>query len=96
VALGEHAWAPGELVRELRASDVVVSDGLALLQTAGLLAPEPNGTFRYAPASTMLDQAVARLAQAYRDRPMMVTRAIFAHPNEKLESFADAFRLKKD
>ena len=89
-------WTPGELVRELRASDSVVSDGLASLQTAGLVSPEGNGTFRYAPASPRLDYCVQQLAQAYRDRPTTATRVIFGNPNERLHTFADAFRLKKD
>jgi DNA-binding IclR family transcriptional regulator len=89
-------WSAGELVRELRASDAIVSEGLASLQAAGLVSPEADGTFRYAPASPRLDLCVQQLAQVYRDRPTAVTRAIFSRQNDGLQTFADAFRLKKD
>jgi hypothetical protein len=89
-------WSPGDLVRELRASDAVVSEGLASLHTAGLVTPDGDGTFRYAPASARLDRCVQQLAQAYRERPTTVTKAIFGSPNDRLQTFADAFRLKKD
>jgi hypothetical protein len=91
-----RAWSAAELVGELRASDSIVTEGLSLLQAAGLVSPEAEGRFRYAPASGALDHLVQQLAQLYRERPMAVTRAIFASPNEKLQTFADAFRLKKD
>jgi hypothetical protein len=90
------SWSAPHLVQELRASDAIVSDGLASLQAAGLVSPEADGTFRYAPASPRLDLCVQQLAQVYRERPTAVTRAIFSSPNDKLQTFADAFRLKKD
>lgn len=89
-------WSPVQLVRELRASDAIVSDGLASLQAAGLVSSEREGSYRYAPASAPLDQCVQQLARVYRERPTAVTKAIFGNPNEKLHTFADAFRLKKD
>jgi DNA-binding FadR family transcriptional regulator len=93
---GARAWSPAELVRELRASDAILRDGLAVLQAAGLVAPEPAGLFRYAPASKRLDDLVEALAEAYRDRPSSVTRVIFEPSDARLQSFADAFRLKRD
>jgi hypothetical protein len=69
---------------------------LASLQAVGLVAPEAGGAFRYSPASSQLDRLVGQLAQLYRERPMAVTKAIFANPNDKLQTFADAFKLKKD
>lgn len=89
-------WTAPQLVQELRASDAIVDDGLASLQAAGLVSPEAGGAFRYAPASSHLDRLVGQLAQFYRERPMAVTKAIFSNPNDKLQSFADAFKLKKD
>lgn len=91
-----RACSTGELVRELRASDAIVSDGVTALKNAGLIAPEGPDSVRYAPASTTFDHLVQQLAQLYRERPVMVTNAIFASPNQKLHTFAEAFRLKKD
>ncbi len=93
---GNAHWTAAQLVQELRASDGIVADGLTSLQIAGLVTPEPGGTFRYAPASSQLDRLVGQLAQLYRERPTTVTKAIFSGPNDKLQTFADAFKLKKD
>jgi DNA-binding IclR family transcriptional regulator len=93
---GDRAWPAAELVRELRASDAIVLDGLAVLQAAGLVAPEPDGRHRYAPASERLDRLVESLGQVYQERPSTLTKAIFETQDSKLQSFADAFRLKRD
>jgi hypothetical protein len=84
-----------ELVRELRASDSIVSDGLAALQSAGLVSPEGQDGVRYAPVSSTFDYLVQQLAQLYRERPVMVTNAIFAGPDRRIRNFAEAFRLTK-
>jgi hypothetical protein len=92
----QRAWSATELVRESRSSDFVVSDSLSTLQAAGLVAAEGEGVHRYAPASPQLDRLVQQLEQVYRERPVAVTKAIFSSPNDKLQNFADAFRLKND
>jgi hypothetical protein len=89
-------WASADLVRELRASDLVVSQGVAGLQQAGLIITEAEETYRYAPASPDLDRLVQQLQRVYRERPSVVTRALFSAPSDKLTTFSDAFRLKKD
>jgi hypothetical protein len=91
-----RAWMADDLVRELRASDFIVSQGMQGLQQAGLIVVESNGSFRYAPASTDLDRMVQELERVYRERPSVVTKALFAPSEDKLQTFADAFRLKKD
>lgn len=88
-------WTDAELVREMRASDLIVSEGLSTLRTVGLVRPEEGG-HRYAPASAVIAGLVDRLERLYRDRPVAVTKAIFAAPNERLKTFADAFRFRKD
>jgi hypothetical protein len=88
-------FTPEELVRELRASDVVVSEGLSVLQSAGFVAAS-DGTYAYAPASPHLDGLAGQLERLHRERPLAVTTAIFSAPTDKLQSLADAFRLKKD
>lgn len=93
---GDRAWAPEELVRELRASASVVKDGLDALQTGGLAAPDEFGRWRYTPASGAFDRLTGELETLYRERPMAVTGALFSTKPDPLRSFADAFRLRKD
>ena len=68
---------------------------LAEFQTYGLVAPGEGDTFRYAPANRALDAAVKALARAYNERPVTLVRMIYAPKDDKIRSFADAFRLKK-
>ena len=89
-------WSATQLIMELRASDAIVSEALVSLQDAGLVSPEGERTFRYAPASARLDSCVQQLAQVYRQRPTAITKAIFGNPNDRLHTFADAFRVKRD
>lgn len=91
-----RTWTAEELVREMRASDIIVGEGLTTLLTAGLVSSDASGNFRYAPASSSLDNLVQQLAVLHRDRPSAVTKAIYSRPNEKLQTLADAFRFKKD
>ena len=65
---------------------------LGVLRAAGLL----DEALRYAPASEELRRHVATLATAYDERPVTLVRLIYALRDDKIRSFADAFRLRKD
>jgi hypothetical protein len=43
-----------------------------------------------------MDRAIAGLAQAYTDRRVSVITLIFSKPVDKLRSFTDAFKLRRD
>lgn len=85
-----------ELVRELRASPSLVTTTLASLEAARLTAWEGEDRYRYAPATSELESLCARLEAAWAKTPIGVTKAIVSNPNEKLQTFADAFRWKGD
>lgn len=91
-----RGWEPDELVRELRSSPLLVAEALLVLGRAGLVIQEKPGSHRYQAASPALDEMVQQLEIAYARTPAAVTRAIWAAPNTKIQTFADAFRLKKD
>jgi hypothetical protein len=92
----ERWWAADELVRELRGSDHVVAQSLAMLEAAGLIATDNDGNARYSPAASDLNRLADASERAYRERPSEVRRTILTAPNDKLQTFADAFRFKKD
>ena len=46
-------------------------------------------------ASGEIDACVATLAQAYRERPVTLFRVIYALRDGRVQSFADAFRVRK-
>lgn len=91
-----RSWAVEAIVRELRGSTQLVSEGIAILETAGLVAVAPSGEISYRPKSAELAELVASLAELYAQKPFAVLRTIFASPSAKIRSFSDAFRFKKD
>ena len=90
-----QASAPDELVRALRSTSTLITTCLEQLQQAGLIVREDSGLWRYAPAAPSLDQLTEQLAAAYAERPVAIINAIVTTPNDRLKSFADAFRLPK-
>jgi hypothetical protein len=91
----ERSWSPEDVLRELRASDSIVREGLHALETAGLLIADTDRTYRYAPASRSFDDLLAKLDELYRTHPNLVRKAVLLQHN-KIQSFADAFRIKRD
>ncbi len=91
-----RAWTADELVREMRSSAIAVREAVNDLQSAGLLRQEPEGHYRFAPASPELEELAASIRSAYSARPTTVVRAIFSAPEDKLRIFADAFRFRKE
>jgi hypothetical protein len=62
-----------------------------VLRAAGLL----DSALRYLPASEALGAHVETLAQAWEERPVTLIRIIYALRDGKIQSFADAFKLRK-
>lgn len=91
-----RSWTPEDLNRELRGSLGLVSEIIAKFRSAGLIADGGDGSYRYEPQSAELEKLVRELEAAYTARPLAVVRAIVAAPNEKIQTLADAFKVKKD
>lgn len=90
-----RTWIADELVVMLRSSENVVQQGIASLLAAGLIVMNDSQAVRYAPASRALERLIEETETAYQSRPDAVRRAILA-PGDKLQAFANAFRLRKD
>jgi hypothetical protein len=88
-------WLAGELIQELRSSQVVVSDALGSLAAAGVIVEQEPGRYRYHTASADIDAIVSALQQLYAVKPAAVIRAIVSTPNRKLKLLSDAFKFKK-
>lgn len=88
-------WTAADLVRELRASTMVVDESVQTFRTAGLVSCDEGGGCAYAPASPVIADMCDALEEAYRQRPVAVVNAIVSR-TDKIQSFADAFRLKDD
>lgn len=89
-------WTLDDVVRELRASVLIVADALGNLQKAGLVSKTGSDAYRFWPASPELDRLVGEVADAFANTPVAVTEAILSAPNANIRIFADAFKIKKD
>jgi hypothetical protein len=88
------AWSVDQLVRELRGSRLLVAD-LALALGRADLVEQVGESYRYRPGSDDLKSLVDQLERLSFERPLAVRNAIHAAPHDKVQVFADAFRLKK-
>lgn len=66
---------------------------LELFDAHGLL-HQQDSRYRYRPDSPLAPQ-VEKLALAYNQRPVTLIRVIYALRDTSLQSFADAFKLRK-
>ena len=80
---------------EARLSETDVVRYVGLFQASALVAVGPDRRFQYRPASDAVDANVRTLAQAYRERPVTLFRVIYALRDSRIQSFADAFRLRR-
>lgn len=89
---------PAELLARLppgsRLSD---ADALKYFESQGrqLAAIGSDRRVRYSPASADLDLHVQTLARAYNERPVTLIRVIYALRDLRIQSFADAFKIRK-
>ena len=79
----------------LRASDLIVTQSLAALAAAGLVAVEDKGA-AYRPVSEGTAELVEAAERLYAQSPDAVRRLILSSSAGGLAAFADAFRLRKD
>ena len=85
----------GELPRDVNLNENGIASGLETLRTGGLVEFDGERRARYHPASEALESNVRILAQAYNERPVTLIRIIYALRDSKIQSFANAFKLRK-
>jgi hypothetical protein len=101
VLAGEPArwWLAPELIAKLGpASTLSEADALRYLEqfeAGALLSTRPDRRVQYHPAHDALAGHVRMLAQAYNERPVTLFRVIYALRDLKIQSFADAFRVRR-
>ncbi|HWA89844.1 MAG TPA: hypothetical protein VG889_07405 [Rhizomicrobium sp.] len=90
----ERSWTAGDIIKELRSSQVVVIEALNNLMAAGLVHQEDNGDYRYGGIGRA-EELVGELQALYAVKPTAVMRVIVNSPNTKLQILSDAFRIKE-
>ena len=91
-------YSADELAKELRIDPGAAAERLAGLHSAGLLRMEGDSPAKYcyAPIAPRTAQTVDALNRAYENRRVTVISLIYSKPVDKLRSFADAFRFRKE
>lgn len=95
----ERRWSPAGLAAELQPSvplsEAEAAKYLEIFKARGLVAAEADGQVAYRPESETLRMHADMLSLAYRQRPVTLIRMIYALRDTKIQSFADAFKLRK-
>ena len=89
-------WDVESLAREVRANPSVVMQGLAALEAARFVAVNADGRYLFQPGTPELTELATAVVNLYNEKPRAVMRAIFSAPSDRIQTFADAFRLRKD
>lgn len=89
-------WSAAQLVERMRASDLVVEQGMRSLIAVGLATVDNDQQLRFRPVSDDLAACALEARDFYRRFPGRARRLMIAKQSPGLTAFADAFRLRKD
>jgi hypothetical protein len=88
-------WTVEAVARELYVTAPAAEAVLVRMTSRGLFTQLAEG-YRFEPRSAELVETVKGLKELYAKRRLKVVEMIYAGPTEKYQSFADAFRLRKN
>ena len=89
-------WNVDELFRVLQSNRHSIEENLRVLAAEGLLLSAPASSYRFSADNPEQARIVADLAAVYRERPVRIVELIYSPPAGPIQSFADAFKLRKD
>jgi hypothetical protein len=93
----ERDWEVAEVAKELYITTNMCALQLADLTRRGLVVAAPDGTrYRYGPVDAARDQLIGDLAAVYTQRRVTVITLIYSKPQDRVRTFADAFRLRRE
>lgn len=92
----DQAQTAEELVERMRASELVVKQGIQSLVAAGMASVDAEGRLRFQPVNDDLAQWAREACDFYARFPGRTRRLMVARQSPGLTAFADAFRLRKD
>lgn len=92
----DDSFALPRLVQEMRKPQELIELCLQALEGAGLAAQLSDGTYRYAARDEALDRTADEVVRLYNERPVTLVRLLYERPPTAINTFADAFKLRKD
>ena len=91
----QQTWSSAALAKILYITPEMAAVLLLDLARRGFATSVGDG-YRYQVKSEDVDRAIGQLARLYEDRRVAVISAIYSKPLDKVQTFADAFRLRKE
>jgi hypothetical protein len=95
----DYSWAAQEAAANLRPTvQIADADAARYADTfaaRGLVSASPDRRVQFKPASEELEMYTQMLALAYKERPVTLIRMIYALRDSRIQTFADAFRIKR-
>jgi hypothetical protein len=92
----EALWSADEIAQKTGLAREIVARYVDHFARAGLLVQTADGGCRFSCSSPELQEAVLALQKAYDQRPVTLVRVIYSSADDKIRSFADSFKLKRD
>jgi hypothetical protein len=93
----QRAWCSEQLAQRLYITPEMGAALLADLERRGFAVRLPEDrAYQYRSPNTADDQLVADLAALYQSRRVAVITEIYSKPVNKVQTFADAFRLRRE
>lgn len=93
----QRFWSASELSRTLYLSDEMCRGMFEDLERRKFVCRDPESDrFRYDCSNVQADSLLAMLAELYLERRVAVISEIYSNPVAKVQTFADAFRMRKD
>lgn len=96
IGMPEEGLTAAELVDRMRASELVVEQGVASLVAAGIGSVDHEGRLQFKPVNEGVKTCALRANEFYSRFPGRARRLMIARQAPGLNAFADAFRLRKD
>lgn len=95
----DEKWDAETVAQRLYIDAPVASALLVQLTQQGFLSSSIHGAehrYQYWPGTPELEEMVGRAAQLYARHLVPITHLIHSKPKNRIQEFADAFRLRKD
>lgn len=93
----ERQWDAAELARSLYISDDMCRGMFNELERRRFVSRNSHtNTYSYTSDDASSDKLLGELAEFYQERRVAVISEIYSNPVAKVQTFADAFRLRKE
>jgi hypothetical protein len=94
----QHEWEAAEVAKTLYVPPEMAETMLKEFTNRGFAAAAPptDSRYCYRISDDATDKLIEQLAAVYRDRRVAVISLIYSKPLRKVQTFADAFRLRKE